>query len=169
MARMTLKAVHGDGERHRLPLSERIVDQNLSSYRHIPSRARGSDQPQRTRRSSGRDQPTLLSRAGAWLRGKADAVRRPRATPRGSLREVGGIPPIEASRDTSRASFRRGSIGAGRVVLDQLRGKQSVHRLLALRRAAAGAGTAHGGLLERFDRRLAGFLDRFKPVLGLGY
>jgi hypothetical protein len=36
MARMTLKAVHGDRERRRLPLSERIVDQNLGSYRHVP-------------------------------------------------------------------------------------------------------------------------------------
>jgi len=74
MARMTLKAVHGDGERQRLPLSKRIVDENLSSYRHIPSRARGSDQPQRTQRASSRDQPTLLSRAGAWLREKAGVV-----------------------------------------------------------------------------------------------
>jgi hypothetical protein len=31
------------------------------------------------------------------------------------------------------------------------------------------AGAAYGGLLERFDRRIAGFLDRFKPVLGPGY
>ena len=36
MARMTLKAVHGDGERRRLPLSERIVDENLGSYRYVP-------------------------------------------------------------------------------------------------------------------------------------
>jgi hypothetical protein len=168
MARMTLKAVHGDGERHRLPLSERIVDENLSGYRHIPSRARGSAQPQPSQRPSRRDQPTLLSRAGAWLRGKAGAVRGSRATPRGSLREVGGIPPNEASRDTSRESFHRGSIGAGRVILDQLRGKRSAHRLSALRRAAAGAGVARGGLLTRFDRCVAGFLDRFKPVLGAG-
>ncbi|MGO9753225.1 MAG: hypothetical protein ACLP8S_06450 [Solirubrobacteraceae bacterium] len=40
MARMTLKAVHGDGERRRLPLSERVVDENLGSYRHVPQ-ARG--------------------------------------------------------------------------------------------------------------------------------
>ncbi len=36
MARMTLKAVHGDRERRRLPLSERIVDEHLSNYRHVP-------------------------------------------------------------------------------------------------------------------------------------
>jgi hypothetical protein len=35
---MTLKAVHGDGERRRLPLSERIVDENLGSFRHVPQR-----------------------------------------------------------------------------------------------------------------------------------
>jgi hypothetical protein len=54
------------------------------------------------------------------------------------------------------------------VVLNQLRGKRSARRLLALRRAAAGAGATDGGLLERFDRCFAGFLDRFKPVLGPG-
>ncbi len=36
MARMALKAVHDDGERRRRPLSERIVDENLGSYRHVP-------------------------------------------------------------------------------------------------------------------------------------
>jgi hypothetical protein len=36
MARMTLKAVHADGERRRWPLSERIVDENLGSYHHVP-------------------------------------------------------------------------------------------------------------------------------------
>jgi hypothetical protein len=30
-------------------------------------------------------------------------------------------------------------------------------------------GPRYGGLLERFDRCVAGFLDRFKPVLGTGY
>ncbi len=38
MPRMTLKAVHGDGERRRLPLSERIADENLGSFRHVPQR-----------------------------------------------------------------------------------------------------------------------------------
>jgi hypothetical protein len=36
MARMTLKAVHGDGERRQLPLRERIIDENLGGYRHVP-------------------------------------------------------------------------------------------------------------------------------------
>ena len=36
MARMTFKTVHGDGELRRLPLSERIVDENLSSYGQLP-------------------------------------------------------------------------------------------------------------------------------------
>ncbi len=35
MARMTLSALHADDERRRLPLSERIVDENLGSYRHV--------------------------------------------------------------------------------------------------------------------------------------
>jgi hypothetical protein len=38
MPRMTLRAVHGDGERRRLPLSERIVDENLGSFRRVPQR-----------------------------------------------------------------------------------------------------------------------------------
>ncbi len=33
---MTIKAVYGDGERRRLPLSERVLDQNLSSYGQVP-------------------------------------------------------------------------------------------------------------------------------------
>ncbi len=36
MPRMTLKAVHRDSERRRLPLSERIIDENLGSFRHVP-------------------------------------------------------------------------------------------------------------------------------------
>jgi hypothetical protein len=39
---------------------------------------------------------------------------------------------------------------------------------LALRVAAAGAGAAYGGLLERFDRRVAGFLGCLESALGLG-
>ncbi len=35
MARMTLRAVHADDERRQLPLSERIVDENLGSYCHV--------------------------------------------------------------------------------------------------------------------------------------
>ncbi len=33
--RMTLRAVHVGGERRRLALSERIVDENLGGYRHV--------------------------------------------------------------------------------------------------------------------------------------
>lgn len=33
MARMTLRAIHAD-ERRRWPLNERVVDENLGSYRH---------------------------------------------------------------------------------------------------------------------------------------
>ncbi len=39
---------------------------------------------------------------------------------------------------------------------------------LALRVAVAGVGGADGGLLERFDRGVAGLLRCFEPVLGLG-
>lgn len=44
MPRMILKPVHRDGERRRLPLSERIVDENLGRFRHVP-------QPRERRRS----------------------------------------------------------------------------------------------------------------------
>ncbi len=60
MARMTLKAVHVDGDRCRSPLSERVVDENLGSYHHVP-------QPRERLRSAtadagslSRDQPSLL-------------------------------------------------------------------------------------------------------------
>jgi len=33
---MTRKRVHADGERRHRPLSERIVDENLGSYDHVP-------------------------------------------------------------------------------------------------------------------------------------
>lgn len=36
MNKMTLQAVHDDGARRRIPLSERIVDENLGGYRHVP-------------------------------------------------------------------------------------------------------------------------------------
>jgi hypothetical protein len=49
---MTLKAVHGDGERRRLPLSERIVDENLGSFRRVPQH-----------RSAAADAQVLVSRS----------------------------------------------------------------------------------------------------------
>jgi hypothetical protein len=36
MARITRKRGHADGERRHRPLSERIVDENLGSYDHVP-------------------------------------------------------------------------------------------------------------------------------------
>ncbi len=36
MPRMTLKAVHADSERRRWTLHERIVDEDLGSYSHVP-------------------------------------------------------------------------------------------------------------------------------------
>jgi hypothetical protein len=56
MARMTLKAVHGDGDWRRLPLSERIVDENLGSYRHVP-------QPRERLRSAAADAEVLQPRS----------------------------------------------------------------------------------------------------------
>lgn len=45
MARMTLRAVHVDGDLRRLPLSERIVDENLGSYRHVSTGALREREP----------------------------------------------------------------------------------------------------------------------------
>ncbi len=59
MARMTLKAVHRDGERRRRPLSERIVDENLGSFRHVPR--------QRERRRSATPDPEALESRSADL------------------------------------------------------------------------------------------------------
>jgi hypothetical protein len=56
MALMTLKAVHRDGDQRRLPLSERIVDENLGSYRHVPQ---SRDRP----RSATSDAEVLESRS----------------------------------------------------------------------------------------------------------
>ncbi len=53
---MTLKAVHADSERRRWPLSERIVDEKLGSYHHVPR------QRQRPR-SATADAETLQARA----------------------------------------------------------------------------------------------------------
>ncbi len=60
MARMTLKAVPVDGDRCRLPLSERIVDENLGSYHHVP-RPRERLRSATAGGSSSRDQPSLLA------------------------------------------------------------------------------------------------------------
>ncbi len=45
MARLTLRAVHADDERRRWPLSERVVVENLGSYR------RGTEPRERRRRA----------------------------------------------------------------------------------------------------------------------
>ncbi len=65
MARMTLKAAHGGGERRRLPLSERIVDEHLSSYRHVP-------QPPQRLRSPTADAEALELRSADPTKDHAD-------------------------------------------------------------------------------------------------
>jgi hypothetical protein len=67
MPRMTLKAVHGDGDgdRRRLPLSERIVDENLGNYRHVP-------QPRERGRSATADAEVLKPRAAALAKDHHD-------------------------------------------------------------------------------------------------
>ncbi len=57
MARMTLRAVRPESERRRITLSERIVDENLDSYQHVPL----SREPARPVR---RDAEALQAQAG---------------------------------------------------------------------------------------------------------
>ncbi len=60
MARMTLKAVHVDGDCCRFPLSERVVDENLDSYHHVPQRRERLRSATTDAGSPSRDQPSLL-------------------------------------------------------------------------------------------------------------
>ncbi len=71
MARMILRAVHADGKRRRWPLSERIVDENLGSYRHVLQRR---ERP----RSAKADAAVLASRSADLAEGHHgdDAGRR---------------------------------------------------------------------------------------------
>jgi hypothetical protein len=62
---MTLRAVHADRERRRWPLSERIVDENLGSYHHVPQ------QPKRPR-SAKVDAEVLGSRSADLAEGDDD-------------------------------------------------------------------------------------------------
>jgi hypothetical protein len=57
---MTLKAVPVDGDRRRLPLSERIVDENLGGYHHVPRPRERLRSATADAGSSSRDQPSLL-------------------------------------------------------------------------------------------------------------
>ncbi len=89
MARMTLRAVHGDGERRRLPLSERIVDENLGSYRHVP-------RPHERLRSTTTDTGALESRTADPAKDRHDdhaghaqlEARRERRRPNASEHDV---------------------------------------------------------------------------------
>ena len=60
MTRMTLKAVHVDGDPRRVPLSERIVDENLGSYHHVPRPRERLRAATADAGSARRDQPSLL-------------------------------------------------------------------------------------------------------------
>ncbi len=89
MARMTLKAVDGAGDRRRLPLSERIVDENLGSYRHVP-------QPRERLRSATVDAEVRQSRSADLgdhhdddaRRARPDALRK-RHRPHGAEHDEG--------------------------------------------------------------------------------
>src|ERR1039458_4930836 len=110
--------------------------------------------------SSDRTPPPLLLRAGFRQRGRLYPRRPPFARAAGftvslkplSFWTVASEPgeTLATSTDPPRATRR-----------PRLRGS------LALRVAAAGAGAAYGGLLERFDRRVAGFLGCLESALGL--
>jgi hypothetical protein len=75
---MTLKAVHVDGDRCRLPLSERIVEENLGSYHHVPQPRERLRSATAEAGSASRDQPSLLGIITTMMLGMLKRLIRPR-------------------------------------------------------------------------------------------
>lgn len=85
MARMTLKAVRSDGGHRRLQLSERVLDENLSVYRHVPRRYERLRAATVTAgvpesHSAGCDEPRRPDDAGQAPPADRDSRRRPPPT-----------------------------------------------------------------------------------------
>ncbi|MGO9898561.1 MAG: hypothetical protein ACLP0J_02450 [Solirubrobacteraceae bacterium] len=84
MARMTLRAVGAvgavrvDGDRRQVPLSERIVDENLGSYCHVPQAREQLRSATADAGSSSRDQPSLLLTITTVILGMLKRLIRPR-------------------------------------------------------------------------------------------
>ncbi len=95
MARMTLKAVHVDGDRCRLPLSERIVDENLGSYHHVHQPRKRLRSATADAASASRDQSSLLRIITTMMLGMLKRLIRPR-----SARDV--APTVASTTRTSR-------------------------------------------------------------------
>ena len=100
MALMTLKAVHRDGDQRRLPLSERIVDENLGSYRHVPQPREQLRSATADAGSSSRDQPSLLETITTMMLGMLKRLLGPHG--------ARDLAPTVAST-TKRSRTRRGS------------------------------------------------------------
>ncbi len=102
MARMTLRAVRVDGYRRRVPLDERIVDEKLGSYRHVPH-PREQFRSETDAGSSSRDQLSLLRTITTMMLGMLRRLIRPRGA-----RDVAPTPASTTQRSQARRGDRRG-------------------------------------------------------------
>jgi hypothetical protein len=133
---MTLKAVHVDGDRCRVPLSERIVEENLGSYHHVPQPRERLGSATGDAGSSSRDQPSLLGIITTMMLGMLKRLIRPRAA-----RDVA---PTVASRTNS--SWTRRAYARGLRQIRVSAGVSLAARLIAPGKTAwvpAGVESAH--------------------------
>jgi hypothetical protein len=121
---MTLKAVHVDGDRCRLPLSERVVDENLGSYHHVPQPRERLRSATADARSSSRDQPGLLGIITTMMLGTLKWVIRRRG--------AGDVAPTVASTTKSSWTWR----GYAHGLTQMSAGVSLAARLIAPRKTA---------------------------------
>jgi len=137
MARMTLKAAHVSGDRRRVPLSERILDENLGSYRHVPRPREQLRSATADARSSSRDQPSLLRTITTVMLGMLKRVIRPRGA-----RDVGPTAPITPKSSWTWHGYGRGPtricVPAGERLADRL--NRGLSRLAGAARVAGRIG-----------------------------
>ena len=143
MARMTLRAVgavHVDGDRRRVPLRERIVDENLGSYRHVPQsreQLRSATSATADAGASSRDQPSLLLIITTMMLGMLKRLIRPRGA-----RDVGPTAPITPKSSWTWHGYGRGPtricVPAGERLADRL--NRGLSRLAGAARVAGRIG-----------------------------
>ncbi len=104
MTRMTLRTVDVDGDRRRLPLSERIVDENLGRYRHVLQPREQLRSATADAGSTSRGRPSLLRTITTMMLGMLKPLIRARGA-----RDVApaAASTMEHSR-TWRGGYRRG-------------------------------------------------------------
>ncbi len=140
MTRMTLKAVHVDGDPRRVPLSERIVDENLGSYHHVPQPHEQLRSAPAYRGSPSRDQPSLLRIIATIMLSMLKRLIRPR-----SARDVAPTAATQNSRPWrgNRRGLTQVGVPAAGSLAARLNGRLS--RLAgAIRVAVAPRGASFG-------------------------